>query len=371
MNLSDLIGWIFRLLIALGGGVLMEYIFPAQGWGWRVQDLLYSRFQPSSPDTQIVIVDIAQLGRAELARLLLRLSEAGPKAIAIDAVFAELRSPHEDTLWMQALCTAAKRTAVFLACSLDLSHEIEKAPIVPVSHELFTQCAQQAFANLLQGDTVARIVRECLLYTVSGKDTALSLGTIMALMLRPSLRETIFTLPARMPIRYRGNLNHFYSLSGEEILADSLPLSWLRHKVLFMGVADPLRRTMEDIFFSPLTSSFLNRSLPDMYGVVIHANITSMLIHRDLFKELSREWAILGAFAAFMILSLVSLQFRNTTWRPLVIRIMQIGLLWGGVELTLWLGEKGYWFPVEVCLWSILIAGEMELWRCPSSRFLV
>ncbi|MCX7651784.1 MAG: CHASE2 domain-containing protein [Bacteroidia bacterium] len=360
-----MLGWLFRLVVVLSGGLLMEHIFPARGWGWRIHDLMYSRLSSVPPDTQIVIVDIAQLGRAELAQLLLKLSAAKPKVIAIDAIFPHLKSPHEDTLWMQALCAASERTSIYLACSLDLSHPIEKAPVVSVSQGIFTRCVSQAFANLLQGDTTARLVRECLLYTIAGKDTAFSLGASVALALVPSLRETLRTLPARLPIRYRGNLSHFYFLSGEEVITDSLSIGWLQNKAIFMGVADPMRRTMEDIFFSPLNKSFLNRSLPDMYGVVIHANITAMLTNLDFLKEIPTFQAILACFLAYLLLSIVSSQIHGGFWRALTIRTLQVALLWGAVELTFWLGGRGYWFPVEVLLWGILIGGEIEVWRCP------
>lgn len=370
MSLPALLGWIFRLLFAGGGAFLLNYLFPPESWSWRVQDLIYKRMPPTPPDTQIVVVDIAHMGRAQLAQLLRQLSEARPRFIGIDAIFPTLRSPGEDTLWAQALCTVSAHIPVCLVSTLDLSKGFEQAPKRPASHESFTRCAEEAFANLVLYDSVARITRECLLYTIAGKDTALSLGTRAAVAMDSTLWDTLFNLPPRIPLRYQGGIAHFYLLSGEEIIRDSMPLAWLSGKVVLLGVADPLRQTMEDIFFSPFNEGFLKRSFPDLYGVFIHANIASMLVRRSFFHEVSLPWILILFFISYIGISFISTGLRPGIWRGIILRSMQAILLWGAVELTLRLGVKGYWLPIEPVLWFILIAGEMESWRSPHHRRL-
>ncbi|MCS7296987.1 MAG: CHASE2 domain-containing protein [Bacteroidia bacterium] len=351
-------------MLSVTAGFLIEsFLWPADSWTWRIQDLAYKRRAPLPPDTQIVIVDIAKLGRAELSYLILRLSEARPQFIGIDAIFPLLQHPSTDSLWASALCQAASRAPVFIACSLDLSKPLSEAPIQSVSHALFTRCAEEAFANLILYDTNTRIVRECLLYTVSDADTAFSLGMQAALALKPQLAERLPYLPPRMFIRYRGGLEHFYYLSGEEVIRDTLPLSWIQNKALFLGVADPFRQTLEDIFFSPLNSSPLRPSFPDMYGVAIHANIASMLLHEDFFIPIGYGWVCLLMVIAYLLLAGTSLLLRKGPWRSAGIRLLQVALIWGSIELTIWLGVEGHWLPVEPLLWALLLQGEMEIWR--------
>lgn len=365
MSLPALLGWIFRFVFAGGVAFLVNHFLPPESWSWRVQDLIYRRMPPSPPDTQIVIIDIARMGRAQLAQLLRAVGEAQPRFIGIDAIFPTLISPREDTLWTQALCTVSARVPVCLASTLDLSKGFERAPKRPASHENFIQCAEQAFANVILHDSAARIARECLLYTIAEGDTALSLGARAALAIDSSLRDTLFDLPPRMLMRYRGGMAHFYLLSGEDIVRDSIPLAWLNSKIVLLGVADPLKQTMEDIFFSPFNEGFLRRSFPDLYGVFIHANVACMLMHRSFFHEVSYLWVVLLLLLGYMGISIVSAGSRSGFWRSLSIRAMQVALLWGAIELTLRLGVKGYWLPVEPLLWFILIAGEMEIWRFP------
>lgn len=370
MSLLSLIGWFLRFLVVVGSAFLINWLFPPQEWSWRIQDLVYRRFPPSSPDTQIVVVDIARMGRGELSQLLLRLAEAQPRFIGIDAVFPELYASPVDTPWAQVLCSVAVRLPVCLVSTLDLSYPMAKAPKRSISHAYFTQCVEQAFANLIFHDSIARTVRECLLYTITADDTALSLGARTALAIDPKLRDTLFKLPPQLPLRYQGGLPHFYFLSGEEVIRDSIPLPWLRNKVCLLGVADPLRLTMEDIFFSPLNDAFLRRSLPDMYGVLIHANIAAMLVKRSFFTELSPIWMIPLIFLSYIVLSGMGIILRPGIWRGLLLRLTQLILLWGAIELTLTIGVKGYWVPIEPLLWGTIVAGELEIWYLPRRRRL-
>ncbi|MCX7606549.1 MAG: CHASE2 domain-containing protein [Bacteroidia bacterium] len=364
MRLSELLHWIGRLSLVVGGAFLLDFCLPPYMWGWDVHDLIYQRRPPQQPDTHIVIVDIGRMERPALAALISRLATAKPAFIGIDAIFPSLLSPEGDSIWQQALCSTATHIPLCIAGGLNLHYPLEKAPPQAMSNSLFTRCAEQAYANLILHEPYApKTVREFLPYTVVGKDTHFSFGLRAALAIDPSLRAELPRWKGKCPINYLGNLEHFYYLSGEEVLRDTLPLEWLKNKTLLLGVADPLRLSMEDIFFSPLNPHFLRQSFPDMYGVVIHANIASMLHHRSTFRHLPALWTgvLLGLFYAFLSLIAKALPAGFPRWGG--IRLLQVAGLFGAVELTLRLGTEGYWFVVEPLLWGILLGGEIELWR--------
>lgn len=284
MRLSEIFGAGIRLVLVIGGAFGLHRLFPPPFWGWDVHDFIYRRLPPQPPDTQIVIVDIGRLGRVGLAELVRQIGAAKPKLIAIDAVFPVRHSPPEDSLWRSALCEVAAQVPICLAESLALQVPFERSKPLRVSLEQFTDCTEEAFANLLTEEPQApRTVRRCLLYAVAGADTHYSLALRAALALDPALRAELSRLEPQQRIRYRGNLSHFYYLNGVEALENTLPLDWLQGKVVLMGLADPLYLTMEDIFFSPLHPRPFHQAFPDMYGVVVHANIVSSLPHEAFF----------------------------------------------------------------------------------------
>lgn len=364
MRLPEILGAAARLAFVIGGAFLLHRLFPPPFWGWDVHDLIYQRMLPQPPDTQIVIVDIGRLGRIGLAELVRQVAAANPKLIAIDAVFPEQHSPVEDSLWRTALCEVSSHVPICLAESLALQEPFEHSRPLKVSLSQFTDCTEEAFANLLTEEPHApRTVRRCLLYAVSQADTHYSLALRAALAIEPTLRAELPQLQPQQRIRYRGNLSHFYYLNGVEVLQDSLPVGWLQDKVVLMGLADPLFLTMEDIFFSPLHPRLFRQAFPDMYGVVVHANILSMLAHRNFFRELAVGWALALVGIGYIFLGAVR-RLMPTLWlRSVAVRLIQVLLIWGGVELMLYLGKLGLWFPVEAFFWGMLLAGEVALAR--------
>lgn len=356
--------WILvRILAVIVLTYTLDSIFPPQAWGWRVHDLFY-RFSlhTQTIDTQIVIVDLGQLGREELAQLLLRLKEASPKIIGIDAIFPYPHAPYQDSLWRNALCQTNAVVPVVLAATLNLEHPLLEAPRQSVSLPTFTDCAEEAYANMVLYDAYApKTVWEFLAYTVSRGDTHYSLALRLALALQPSLRNRLSEWGGIQPLRYRGNLNAFYFASGYEILYDSLPVNWMKGKIILVGLADPLRQTMEDIFFTPLNSKLFPRDFPDMYGVVIHANILSMLLHEKPFVKVGGGWILLAMIG--MHVGLVGAWgYLPRRWmRWVVLRLLQALFLILAVALTVLLVGYGVWIPVEPLLWAILLAGEVEL----------
>ncbi len=364
MSLPALLGTAVRMIFVISGAFLLNRLLPPPYWGWDIHDLIYQRMPLQPPDTQIVIVDIGRLGRIGLGELVHRIGAAKPKFIAIDAVFPEQHSPLEDSLWKAALCEVSQQVPICLAESLALEVPFERSKPLKVSLSRFTDCTEEAFANLLTEEPHAvRTVRRCLLYAVTQADTHYSLALRAALALDPDLRAELPRIEPQQRIRYRGNLSHFYYLNGLEVLHDSLPLEWLGGKVVFMGLADPLYLTMEDVFFSPLHPRPFRQAFPDMYGVIVHANILSMLMHRSFFRELSVGWALVLVGVGYLLFGAVRRGVRVVWLRYFAIRAAQALLTWGAFELMLYLGKLGLWFPVEVVFWGLLLAGEVALAR--------
>ncbi|MCS6789817.1 MAG: CHASE2 domain-containing protein [Bacteroidia bacterium] len=363
MRIASILWILTRILIVIILAYSINSFFPPQAWGWRVHDLMYRYFRSTqSIDTQIVIIDLGQLRREELARLLLRLKEVSPKIIGIDAIFPYPHTPHQDSLWRAALCQTSATIPVVLASTLDLKHPLLEAPRQSVSLPAFTDCTEEAYANMvLYEDYAPKTVWEFFPYTVSQGDTHYSLALRLALALQSSLRSRLSEWSGIQPLLYRGNLNAFYFASGYEILYDSLPINWMRDKIILIGLADPLRQTLEDIFFTPLNPKLFPRDFPDMYGVVIHANILSMLLHNEPFLRVGEGWIFLMMVVihAGLIGTWMYLPRRWQRW--LALRILQLIFLTLAVAMTVVLVSHGVWLPVEPLLWGILISGEIEL----------
>jgi CHASE2 domain-containing sensor protein len=104
-------------------------------------------------------------------------------------------------------------------------------------------------------------------------------------------------------INYVGNLESYDVLSKDQLPeADSSGQleTRLNGKIVLLGyfVKDPTPPVLSDLRFSPVNKRISGKSYPDMYGVVIHANILSMIISGNYAHQASD-------FVAYVFASLI------------------------------------------------------------------
>ena len=123
------------------------------------------------------------------------------------------------------------------------------------------------------------------------------------------------TAPELEEIRYWGSVNQFQHYEAAELLNGLVPADSLRGKIVLLGVmgeqAAAPPTSLEDLHFTPLNQESLGRSQPDMYGVVIQANIISMLLRQDYLT--ATHWTVNWLLALLVCFSfcLVSLYWEK------------------------------------------------------------
>jgi len=78
-------------------------------------------------------------------------------------------------------------------------------------------------------------------------------------------------------INYSRTADKYITLSGRDLLNDEADASLLTGKMVLLGyvAADPY--SIEDKHFTPLNKKSVGKSVPDLAGVYVHANILSMV----------------------------------------------------------------------------------------------
>jgi len=64
-------------------------------------------------------------------------------------------------------------------------------------------------------------------------------------------------------------------------------------------------QTVDDAFFTPLNEKYAGRSFPDMYGIVIHANIISMLLTGNYIGQMPYIFSVIFAIILCYINALI------------------------------------------------------------------
>jgi CHASE2 domain-containing sensor protein len=130
-------------------------------------------------------------------------------------------------------------------------------------------------------------------------------------------------------INYKGNISvrgslfpseteYFETLEYDDVLHGRFDTTMIQNKVLILGYfGDYLfDNRAEEMYYSPLNRIVLGKSLPDMYGMVVNANIISMILREDYINKISplNAWVLSMIIVFVNAMIFVWLQHRNTVW---------------------------------------------------------
>jgi len=306
---------------------------------FELTDYVFSRFRPIPvPDPRIVLVNIGPLSRREVAQQIQIISQYHPKVIGIDGFFNceggyrdTINCPQLlDTLGNLLLSNAIREAGnVVLVSRLLQSDSLDKANAYDVydsmeySDPMFSDYARNAYANLSTGATYQEDVKICKSFMprmmVKGKEK-LAFSVMMAKLYDSATTQQFLNRNNYEEIiNFRGNFEvpdvkikslreRMDSTSAFRTLCyaidwkplqdgDYLPVMFENSIVIFgfLGnyFGDP---SWNDKFFTPLNLKIAGRANPDMFGVVVHANIVAMILNKDYVNQIDLWLQIIIAF---------------------------------------------------------------------------
>lgn len=277
-----------------------------------VYDIVYSKLREEPKvDTNIVLINLSNLSRSDIARQVNIINAFNPKVIGIDAIFQEGKEHYSDSLLADAF---SKCRNLVLVSKLDKYREESDAYDTLLSSiEIFNKYASNGFANLPNDDKVSfRTIRE---FKSVSKTNGTKVNAFASEIVKIYNPEALQKLNRRdnetEKINYIGNYNKFYYLDAYQVLSGKSDISFIKDKIVLMGfMGRSLNdKTFEDVYFTPLNERYAGKAFPDMYGVVIHANIISMILSKS-YVEIMPQWLsivfalILSYISAYIIFNL-------------------------------------------------------------------
>lgn len=337
---------------------------------FELTDVVFSQLREEQPaDTSIVIVNIGEedaYSRVRIAQQIFNLNRFDPAVIAIDAFFRAAKDSVMDTMLQTAFATTSQ---LVLVSKLNYYNDSTKGyDTLETSHpELFMPFASSGFANLItEGVNEFRTSRTFSPLERVRDNIELAFPLKVAKLYNPAAAEAF--LHRRNPvehINFRGNHTKFFVLDVDQVLDPNTDLSIIKDKIVLMGY---MGRNLshntwgEDKFFTPMNKKFAGKSYPDMYGIVVHANIVSMILNRhyiDVMPEgLSTALGVLLLYLNVLVFSLMLKKipllygFVTVIWQLFV----TIALL--SVVLLLF-SQYSYKADVTLALVAVLIAADV------------
>jgi CHASE2 domain-containing sensor protein len=295
----------------------------------ELTDYSFSRLRigDPEPDPNIVLVNISKLSRAEIAQQIRVISSFKPRVIALDmilscdgGVYDTVNCPQRyDTLANLLFADAIKEAgSVVMGHKLWQSSQIKDPNILYYDSIEHTDAdlrvnAYEGFVNLPTGADIQEDLKICRTVipqmVVNGKREIAFSVKIAELFdkkkadafLQRNYEEEIINYIGNGPDPYGASTfpNRFSVLDYDQALdPESFSPDLIKDKIIIMGFLgeDLSDRSWEDKFFTPLNKQIAGRARPDMYGVVIHANIVSMIISANFIDQLSEYQKIAIAF---------------------------------------------------------------------------
>ena len=284
---------------------------------FEITDLVSSKIEEETPeDTNIVLVNIGNLSRSEIAAQIDIINKHEPKVIGIDAFFRSPKEPQLDSSLVQAFSKTKNLVLVSELIENDTSGIVEN---IKYSNTIFMRYAQPGFADMIaQGKHSLNTARDCIPKEIVNSDTLLSFPSKLVSIYAPEkLKRYIARNKDVESINYQGNINVHLEGSTENSKTVFTALDWydvldkkftpetIKDKIVIMGFMGESigQNNWQDKFCTPLNSQYVGRTAPDMYGVVVHANIVSMILKEKYINDMP-DWLNWTLTLSFIFLNI-------------------------------------------------------------------
>lgn len=244
-------------------------------------------------DDRIIIIQAAG-SRQEIDSQIIKIKSLKPAVIGVDLSFEDEKDPVIDKKLRSSL-----QNDNMIVTGYTLNEKLKNRSYIP--EKLFSPdyfIKNGGYINFSHDDSNAVIRSFAPFHKIDGKDyLAFSTQVLKKYapdkfdLLKKRKNETEF-------INYYGNLEYYrhYTATEFEDLFENRLLGNVKDKIVllgfFSGEQEPYK-IMEDIRFTPLNEKINGKSYADMYGVVIHANILSMLLKHDDYVWYPGFWTSL------------------------------------------------------------------------------
>ncbi len=247
---------------------------------FELNDIAFSKLLPNQQlDTNIILVNIGNLNRLQIANQIKILNSFNPKVIAIDAIFTSSKDEIIDSILAKQFENCNNLILVSILKSFNQNEDYYETYDFPI--ERFKKNALIGYANLpTKFGIYSKTIRSFRPHSkVKNKLFPSFAVRIVEAYDKTSYIELVKRAKELEIINYRGNFDKFITIDVNIIDRNS-KLDFIKDKIVVMGfLGNTLtEKALDDIYFTPLNPVYAGRSYPDMYGAVIHSNIVSMIL---------------------------------------------------------------------------------------------
>jgi len=318
-------------------------------------DIYYSeKMEANNPSKEILIINIEKRDRFEINQLINHIKKGEPKVIGIDIIFKNQKDPFIDSLLASNL---QERNSILSKALVNKKWVTNTNAFKNDKNTIgYTNLNFDRTNNVIRSFEGKKKINDSIHYSIS----ALIAKRFLDKKWNSSLEKTI---SKPITINYQGNMDSFFNLSYEECMGQK-DVSILKDKIIllgYLGTPHGSNTDIEDKLFTPLNKRIAGKSPPDMFGVVIHANIIQMLINNSFFKVIP-TWLLITIALIIAYFSVAFFMVYNTKYsasyafmKKIVQLLITVLLLW----LSLWFFKNNIILKPELIIVFLVISVEL------------
>lgn len=287
-------------------------------------------------DNRIVIINIGQADREGLAMMIDKAGTMNPKVMALDVLFYGPKEPHQDSLLSEVFARNKKLVA---AQQLLLSGP--DGDTIETVGDYIKTASTYAYVNLFT-DSLSSVRY----YEPFEKDHQKKLfksftSSIIQAYDSVAYKKLKKRGNSKTHINYSRSLNlgQYQLFEWEDLMMDRIDSAALSGKIVLFGYISPNKDDISDKFFTPMNPRFYGKSVPDMNGIVVHANILSMILDDNYIKKVPLWLNLLIAVVVCWLHMSFFIRYylESHIWFHLVAKIAQVAsaifFVWLGIFL--------------------------------------
>ncbi len=283
-------------------------------------DLAYSQFNKNSHtsvDTNIVIVNIGAAGRNEIAGMIKKAAAENPRVVGVDILFNAPKDSATDAELEDLFYTNPK---IVMAYNL-----VADKGIISTPGFLVEKSRQKGYANFVgeEGGSIRHFS------PILKKETTVynSFAAAVTQVAYPQQFKQMLKRDKKTEqVNYTRTADQFIVIDGLNFLENGDTGISLVDKVVLLGYISPDPNSIEDKHFTPFNKKSVGKTVPDMEGIFIHANIITMIRDADYVKKspVWINWLIASLLCWFHMSLFIRYFIDKHLWFHLVAKIAQL-----------------------------------------------
>ena len=277
-------------------------------------DLAYAKMHKNEntpTDTNLVIVNVGQANRQEIAAMVTQIDAQKPKVIGVDILFNGKKDTQGDSLLLNLFASNKKLVGAF-----DINANGDRG-------YFYKQSLNKGFVNFVGQDE--GVIRH--FTPIENKEQLPAFAVAVLKIAAPESHGNLLKRKQHTEIiNYKRKAEKYLVVNGTDLIQGKVAPTLFANKIVLLGYVANTVNDVEDKHFTPTNEKYTGRSLPDMNGVFIHANIISMVQENDYIHKMPAwlMWSIAFLLCWLHMALFIKDYLDNHIWFHLLAKIAQI-----------------------------------------------